>query len=411
MKPASRCVFVAALSAVCLGAAPAEASGNGYGLRDFASYQWTEVNPDADWAPRAGLQVVQLGGSFFLMGGRTPNPPSFPPIIGDSFIWGDVWRSDDQGVTWQQLLATDTPGHWPARAYFQAVTKGPFMYVLGGQNFKAGPLVCPPGVDNCSDFFNDVWRSRDGEQWTQMTANAGWEERAGLSAVVFRGQIYVLGGSQNDDDAIGGPGGPPRIYFNDVWRSREGRHWELVTDDAPWSPRAGAVAVVKGGYLYLLGGEEGFICDPLPFCEPPYFNDVWRTRDGEDWELVTDSAGWSPRPGHQCAVVLDRIVCFGGFGLSDDPFNPFAPGNPLDVWVSRTGADWEQVSDSPWNAADPAEVKYDFDVLAGWFRGPEGVRPGIFTFGGDRETFDFTDPTNYLNVDNDVWSFTPPVDE
>ena len=32
-----------------------------------------------------------------------------------------------------------------------------------------------------------------------------------------------------------------------------------------------------------------------------------------------------------------------------------------------------------------------------------------FTFGGDRETFDFTDLTNYLNVDNDVWRFSPPI--
>ena len=31
----------------------------------------------------------------------------------------------------------------------------------------------------------------------------------------------------------------------------------------------------------------------------------------------------------------------------------------------------------------------------------------IITVGGDRETFDFTDPENYLRVDNDVWSFAP----
>ena len=26
-----------------------------------------------------------------------------------------------------------------------------------------------------------------------------------------------------------------------------------------------------------------------------------------------------------------------------------------------------------------------------------------------RETFDFTDPENYLRVDNDVWTFAPPA--
>ena len=68
---------------------------------------------------------------------------------------------------------------------------------------------------------------------------------------------------------------------------------------------------------------------------------------------------------------------------------------------------WEQVSDSPWNAGSPEEIKYDFDVLVVQ-GGQSGLRPSIFTFGGDRETFDFTDPTNYLNVDNDVWRFSLP---
>lgn len=30
----------------------------------------------------------------------------------------------------------------------------------------------------------------------------------------------------------------------------------------------------------------------------------------------------------------------------------------------------------------------------------------VFTFGGDRETFNPTDPLNYLNVDNDVWKYS-----
>lgn len=386
----------------------------GAGALDFASYEWTEVNGSASWAARAGLQVVTLRNRFFLMGGRTPlDPATMPyPIPGASTIWGDVWTSDDLGATWTRILETDDEGHWPARAYFQAVTKDGAVFVLGGQNFRVEPNVCPPGVLGCppfvstSDFFSDVWRSRDGVNWSRLTGAAAWEPRAGLTSVVFKDEIYVLGGSQNDDSAvIGGP--PVRIYFNDVWKSRDGATWQQVTEHAPWAPRAGAAAVVKDGYLYLLGGEFGFLCSPQP-CAPPYFNDVWRTRDGVNWELVTASAGWSPRPGHQAVVILNTIVVFGGFGLSTDPSNPFAPGNPMDMWVSKDGAVWEQVSNSPWNAASPGDVKYDFKALA-VEGGPGGMRPSIFTFGGDRETFDFFDPLNYLLVDNDVWRFSPPA--
>ena len=371
---------------------------------NVSNYEWTLVNDQPGWAPRAGLQVVELKNNFYLMGGRTPIDPAVNPIPGASTIWSDVWKSNDSGGSWQQVVETDSPTVWSPRAYFQALTMKGRMFVLGGQNFKLIPNPDPNGPPFIpgSEFFNDVWCSKDGFHWNQKTAEAPWAGRAGLSATVFKNEIYVMGGSFNDDPAIiGGP--PERVLFNDVWKSKDGETWIQLTDKAPWAPRAGGVAVVKNGWLYLIGGEDGFICLPGLRC-PPYFNDVWRTRDGANWELVTDAAQWSPRPGHQCVVLNNQFVLFGGFGLSLDPKDPFAPSNPMDVWVSRNGADWVQVSDSPWNATEPADIKYDFDALVSRGR---GQRPAIFTFGGDRETFDFSDPLNYLNVDADVWRFAP----
>jgi len=185
-----------------------------------------------------------------------------------------------------------------------------------------------------------------------------------------------------------------------VWRSRDGKTWERVTDHAPWSPRAGAAVVEKNGYIYLLGGENGFSCPPGGFCS--YFNDVWRSRDGARWELVTEHADWSARPGHQCQVLSDTIVCFGGFGF---PTDPYVAAHPVDVWVSRDGKDWEKLDKGPWNATASADVKYDFDslVVRG---GPGGPPPSIYTFGGDREA-SFVAPSAAL-VDDEVWRFSPP---
>jgi hypothetical protein len=147
--------------------------------------EWTLVNESAEWTPRAGLQVLEQRGRFYLLGGRTPRPPSFPPIPGDSDIWGDVWRSDDRGESWMRILETNDDDHWPARA-----------------------------------------------------------------------------------------------YFNDVWKSRNGRDWVECTDAAPWEARAGGIVASMGKYMYLLGGENGFLCEPFPGCEVPYFNDVWRFGGG-----------------------------------------------------------------------------------------------------------------------------------
>lgn len=388
------------------------------GATDFAAYDWTKVYNGADqgWAGRAGLQAVELRNRLYILGGRTPNPSQFNPF--GSILWDDVWKSDDLGKSWLRVAAgpvadpQDPDTIWPARGYFQAVTKGEAMFVLGGQDFSvapnpdfptncpSAPVPCPPFVPN-STFFNDVWRSTDGANWEQLTASAPWEGRAGLSAIVFKGWIYVIGGGKGDDVAIGGSG---RELFDDVWRSRDGAKWELVTDDAPWAPRAGAAVVEKNGAIYLLGGEDGFLCEPgIGGLNCPYFNDVWRSRDGATWELVTASADWSPRPGHQCQVLLNTLVCFGGFGFPTG-FDPSIPAHPSDVWVSRDGVNWEQVSDAPWNATSSADVKYDFDslVVAG---GRGGLRPSIFTFGGDREA-SFVAPDPML-VDNDVWRFSP----
>ena len=398
-------VVVAVLSTL---AATAAATGPRNG---FDSYQWTEVNNNAPWGPRAGLETVALGRDFYLIGGRTPNPwvpPPGGPIPGDSTIWGDVWKSSDLGASWERVLETAEAGQWPARAYHEAVTKGDLMYILGGQNFGLIPNPacdfdpsCFPKFLSTSEFFNDVWSSPDGINWTQLTANAPWDGRAGLSAIVFKGEIYVMGGSFNDDpDVIGGP--PGRVLLNDVWKSKNGRDWILLTDDAPWDPRAGADLLVKNGYLYLLGGEFGFTGFP-----PPYFNDVWRTRDGIEWELVTGSAGWDPRPGHSCDVLRNTMVCFGGFGQSTEPTDPFKPSNPMDIWTSTDGVEWSQLTDSPWNARGPEDVKYDYDTVVAP-AGPDQRGRAIYTFGGDRETFNFFDPLQWLNVDNDVWRFALP---
>ena len=376
----------------------AKPAGERAGTAGLGSYAWKEVNAHAPWTARARLQATKLGGNLYVMGGRTPASPVIPFA---SVIFNDVWRSDDKGASWKQVTG-DAP--WPARAYFEAVTKsrkggkGKELFVLGGQNF-----------DQPSDFFNDVWRSRDaGKTWKRMTAAAPWEGRAGLSAVVRKGKVYVMGGSQGDDPATGGTG---RTLYNDVWKSSDGKRWVKATGSAPWAPRAGAAAVVRDDWIYLLGGEDGFLCDPAkPDRCPPYFNDVWRSKNGADWTRVTAAADWSKRPGHKCSVINNRIVCFGGFGLDE---------NPVDMWSSKNGSDWKQLAAPPWNATDSEEIKYDFDVLVAK-RGESGSsgrgcagkkaprRCAIFTFGGDRERFDLPPQVNFDRIDNDVWRFSQP---
>ena len=391
---------LAGMVAVPSAAAPPERTTTGHGNACLPGAAWSPVTRHAEWEGRAGLQAIDLGKDLFVMGGRG----AFNPF--QTTIYQDVWKSSDRGASWEKVSG---PAEWPARAYFQAVRHRGRIVVLGGQNFDTLPNPGfprtarrrrPPASRSSPPRSSSTTcgAARTARTGTPLTENAGWAGRAGLSAVVFRGEIYVFGGSQGDDASTGGQG---RKLFNDVWKSRDGKHWAPVTAAAPWAPRAGAAAVVKDGYIYLLGGERGFTCRPpaASACVPErdlYFNDVWRTRNGKDWEQVTAAAGWSPRPGHQCVVALDQIVCFGGYG---------EPKNPNDIWASRDGKRWlelEKPASPPWRAVDPdaREVRLRRARRA---RRALRPRPVHLTFGGDRERFELPAEENAKRVDNDVW--------
>jgi hypothetical protein len=72
------------------------------------------------WAPRAGLQALELRNDLYVLGGR--GPFSFET---ETLLFGDVWKSTDVGATWQKV-AQWQPGPvasamWSPRAYFGAL--------------------------------------------------------------------------------------------------------------------------------------------------------------------------------------------------------------------------------------------------------------------------------------------------
>ena len=81
---------------VCAMAATGSAIA-GEGATDISSYRWTNVRPTVPfnptvWAPRAGLQSVELRNDLYVMGGR--GPFSFET---ETVLYGDVWKSGDRG--------------------------------------------------------------------------------------------------------------------------------------------------------------------------------------------------------------------------------------------------------------------------------------------------------------------------
>jgi hypothetical protein len=263
---------------------------------------WVLVTEKAGWQPRDSSGEAVFRDQMWILGGWFDSF-SAPPR--------DVWSSAD-GKNWK-LVTREAP--WKHSDLPMTLVFADHLWLMGG--WFNGRL---PG----HGASNEVWSSVDGKEWKQETAKAGWSPRLAAGAVVFRGRMWILGGTENyyfGDD---------RSLKNDVWSSADGKEWKQETAGAPWSPRAYHAALVHDSKLWVLGGGNYV---------PKYQarNDVWCSSDGVKWEQVTREAPWSPRIWFSALVYRDRMWVLGGW--SNNPSRNWG-----DVWYSRDGKQWKQLS-------------------------------------------------------------------
>lgn len=203
------------------------------------------------------------------------------------------------------------------------------------------------GDVNQGHYQNDVWNSADGILWKQVTDNVQWGPRALHHTLAFAGKIWVLGGQTIPSIAP-----EDEKFYNDVWCSSDGTNWECVLTSAPWSPR-GMIggSVVFQNRLWLLGGGT---YDTPTQPQRKYFNEVWSTANGIDWKQHTN-APWAARQYHDVAVFDNRMWVLEGCD-SDS-------GNRNDVWHSANGEFWEQLPKTPWPPRHAASVFVFNDAL------------------------------------------------
>lgn len=152
----------------------------------------------------------------------------------------------------------------------------------------------------------------------------------------------------------GGRADPVRHDFlNDLWKSTDGIDWEVVHHDAPWKPRhSHALVPCNDGTkdFLMMGGQAGRIQDGWET-----FNDVWRFVAAESkWEQVTEHAGWMARATPTVkAGRAGEIVLIGGEAILpvEPPARECSDGSEEyfgDVWVTRDcGRTWECAAEAP----------------------------------------------------------------
>jgi hypothetical protein len=191
---------------------------------------WMQRVAKAPWEGRHTAGWVVFDNKMWIVGGDA----------NQKHYQSDVWNTSD-GLNWTQVTAT---APWGSRALHCTVVHDGKIWVMGGQTLPQ----FVPGVPE--QFFNDVWNTSDGATWTRVTEHAAWPSR-GMSggSVVFKGRMWLLGGGTYDT-----PQHRQRLFYNDVWSSANGVDWTQATAHAPWSPREYHDVAVFDNRLWVLEG-------------------------------------------------------------------------------------------------------------------------------------------------------------
>jgi hypothetical protein len=92
------------------------------------------------------------------------------------------------------------------------------------------------------NYYNDVWSSADGLEWTCATREAPWAPRQYHEVAAFDGRLWVLEGYAGKNR-------------NDVWYSADGVHWDELPRTL-WPPRHAASVFVFNGALWMVAGNN-----------------------------------------------------------------------------------------------------------------------------------------------------------
>mmetsp|Transcript_3190 Transcript_3190/g.7188 ORF Transcript_3190/g.7188 Transcript_3190/m.7188 type:complete len:348 (-) Transcript_3190:45-1088(-) len=219
-------------------------------------------------------------------------------------------------------------GSWTLAA--KAPWEGRSYHILVGPD--ANDCIFLMGGQTFKTFFNDVWSSCDaGSTWTEVVSAAPWKGRAGLGGTMHKGKMVITGGCH---DNLPYDPGFLRTFFNDVWESTDGKQWDLVTAAAPWKARSGTRLMSFQDRLFIIAGEIGFT-------DTTQLGDIWSSADGgKNWEMMSSAPGFSARSGHGVVAIGSSLVLIAGWPELSD------------IYSSTDGAAWKKAAGTAWNCGN-----------------------------------------------------------
>lgn len=356
-----------------------------YALKDYdGQLEWVLETDHAEWSKRYDHAATVFNNKLWVVGGYNSGV-----VQGDPY-YEDVWSSSD-GKSWE-LVVDDAP--WLGRRGHQIVAfndgSEEALYIIGGFT-----------VDENSGerwYKNDVWRSTDGKNWTEIKSNnvvdqnsvSDWMARMHhrCEVAVHNGTsyIYLIGGMGMQSDV---QGRYAMKYFHDVWRSTDGIQWERLSNTNYGIRAEHASAVGANGKLYIQGGLHGIIYEPEGSSSQPVddYHFIWSSTDGITWIKENNASqietSLMHRSGHSMVYYDDRLWALPGKTIGVDHYQ-FANDQYYPTWTFDTQQNW--AIDSRGTAID---ARHSYEALV--------FNNKIWVLGGF---------TNRHAQSNDVWSAT-----
>ncbi len=176
---------------------------------------------------------------------------------------------------------------------------------------------------------NIVWRlnfKSTPPTW-QNLGPAGWPPRMGHAVVLFRNEIWLMGGRDSSGNAL-----------NDVWTCGASGSWQCKTKSAEWSPRCLFRPAVLNGEIWLYGGmKEPFTSQSL------LYGDLYRYSSAAGkWKKEDRVPVNNRNPLASCLVVFRNTLRLFGKFRSINPSDRSELVEPLAFSLSNpsTGT-WE----------------------------------------------------------------------
>jgi hypothetical protein len=211
---------------------------------------------------------------------------------------------------------------------------GDSLYLWGGWNGTFFPYS-----------FNSGYVSGDGGFHWNRIGQAPWNIRHSAGyGTDSKGYGYIVGSDLQ-----------PYATESDrkeVWRTKDGRNWELVTNNAPWSGNLSLQGLaIKDDTLYLAGGQFSYDLSAG-------LNDtIWRSSDGgATWAAINTNAshlGGILYNNFKYSKLLGKFVAYCGSKYDNDPANRTF-GSQL--WVSDDCINWTRLNDPPFSGRQYSDM-------------------------------------------------------